>query len=94
MNCDSNERYILLDQTGELSARRKRLVSRHLASCPNCKDYALQLDRLREAARTLGETPDRRPGDGTAPPVGGGKRSDAGAGLCSGPRGWPRRRRC
>jgi len=62
MNCDSNERTLLLIRRESCQHGRKRLVPRPSGLLPDCKDYALQLDRLRRQPGRLARTPNRRPG--------------------------------
>lgn len=51
MKCESAERNILLEQSGELAGLRRWLTGRHVRSCAKCRQYQADLDRLTAAAR-------------------------------------------
>lgn len=63
MNCESAQREILLDSSGELSAGRQPALRRHLAGCDNCRNYKLYTENLVAlASRAL---PDAHPSSTT-----------------------------
>lgn len=37
MTCKTTEKWLLLEQSGELPARKQRLLAQHLADCPACR---------------------------------------------------------
>lgn len=47
MNCESCERLILLEQTGELGGREQRRMGEHIAGCHACQAYRQGLEPLR-----------------------------------------------
>jgi anti-sigma factor RsiW len=49
MTCDRAERWILLDQSGELPARRGRKLAAHLAGCARCRAFREALGTLSAA---------------------------------------------
>jgi len=59
MRCDTAERLILLERSGELSGRRLARVTRHLVGCAACRGYQADVERVcsAAAARPAGEAP-------------------------------------
>jgi hypothetical protein len=43
MNCNTIEQYILLESTGELSARQSVKLQHHVSQCANCRAFAQHL---------------------------------------------------
>jgi anti-sigma factor RsiW len=62
MNCRKAEQWILLRDSGELSARRERALGRHLAWCTACQAQVHALRQLTHATRAWDAG---RPGPGT-----------------------------
>lgn len=62
MNCRKAEQWILLRDSGELSARRERALGRHLAWCTACQAHVDTLRRLTHATRSWDAG---QPGPGT-----------------------------
>lgn len=54
MNCTDFERDILLECTGELPAGRSGALTRHMATCAACRDFAASLPGIGTAYRSLG----------------------------------------
>ena len=54
MNCKMIDRWMLLSESGELSAREQQMLDEHLAGCPRCADLqAATLATLRQARDVL-----------------------------------------
>jgi hypothetical protein len=46
MNCKEYKNLILLDSSGELTPGKKKILTDHVADCPECKKFAQSLARL------------------------------------------------
>ena len=60
MKCSAIERWLLLEQAGELSARRQVRLQAHLSGCAHCRGYQadlVRLDRLARPATLAGPAP-------------------------------------
>ncbi|MBN1268831.1 MAG: zf-HC2 domain-containing protein [Kiritimatiellae bacterium] len=51
MNCEKIQREILLEQSGELSARKRRRLLEHVSTCETCRQYREDALRVSAAAR-------------------------------------------
>ncbi len=60
MNCEDARHDILLEDAGELSARKTDCLRQHLVSCPVCAAFAQELSQMRTALRN-------RPAPGPSP---------------------------
>jgi hypothetical protein len=52
MTCSDFEKDILLNETGELSARRRDPLTRHLFQCPACRAFQADLRHLQQQGHT------------------------------------------
>jgi hypothetical protein len=55
MKCEATKNLVLLDQSGELSAFGRRRLARHLAACPDCRQFRDELARITTATRSAAE---------------------------------------
>ena len=62
MKCEQVEQSILLQDSGELNAVGRFRLARHLAACPACRSYQVDLHATRNALHAL-PTPALAPGD-------------------------------
>lgn len=46
MNCRKAERWILLMSSGELSLRKRIRLERHISTCPRCRAYQDDIERI------------------------------------------------